>query len=154
MAENLVIESPDFDRISKGDPKAIKDGIFLLWAVMNDEIKTRIRQIREAKDLTEGGTQTEPSTASLDNYAIGDNRVLYFTGASNINLSGIGEGRTGRVLFIHVIGAGDITLLDDSASSFEENRILTNTGADVTLTTDQSAVLIYLNVRWRMLGIQ
>jgi len=150
MAENLVIESPDFDRIEAGDPRATRDGIFLLWAVLNDEVKKRIRQIREAKNLTDGGVQQVAFTVDQHNYDPGKGRVILSTGATAITISGLAEGTDGRLIVVHVVGSGTITLADDSASSFAENRLLTSTGADVALATDQTAALQYLNSRWRM----
>ena len=41
MAENLVIESPDFDEIRKETGTATEDAIRLLWFALNNEIKLR-----------------------------------------------------------------------------------------------------------------
>jgi hypothetical protein len=47
MPGQLVIESPDFERIKGGDLLAIADAIRLLWFVLNQEVKDTI----EIKDL-------------------------------------------------------------------------------------------------------
>ena len=41
MAENLVIESPDFDEIRKESGTSTEDAIRLLWFALNGEIKQR-----------------------------------------------------------------------------------------------------------------
>lgn len=41
MADNLVIESPDFDQIRKETGTATEDAVRLLWFALNNEIKLR-----------------------------------------------------------------------------------------------------------------
>lgn len=44
MAEQLVIESPDFDQIRKDAGTTVEDSIRLLWFTLNDEISKRRKQ--------------------------------------------------------------------------------------------------------------
>lgn len=44
MSDNLVIESPDFDRIEKESGYATKDAVNLLWLTLNQEIINRLKQ--------------------------------------------------------------------------------------------------------------
>lgn len=44
MAEQLVIESPDFDQIRKDAGVTVEDSIRLLWFTLNDEISKRRKQ--------------------------------------------------------------------------------------------------------------
>jgi len=154
MAENLVVEAPDFDRIDKGDPKATKNAILLLWTVLNYEIKTRIKQVREAKDLTEGAVLSVAWTADQHNLDPGEGRTILSTGTTAVDITGFSGGREGRVLILHVVGSASITLSDLNANSYTTNQIVTVTGGDTTVKTDETAILQYLNSRWRMWSVQ
>ena len=149
MAENLVIESPDFDRIEKGDYKATRDAVLLLWSVLNYETKTRIKQVRESKDLTEGSSLSVAWVADQHNFDPSEGRTILSTGSTAVDLTGLTGGRDGRILILFVVGSGTITLRDENASSYTTNQIITKTGASVDIATDETAVFQYLNLRWR-----
>jgi len=70
MAYNLSIESPDFDRIRKGDDKATENAVRLLWFVLNDEISRRRRGIREASQSAsyEGVLGSDVSLSTPNSY--------------------------------------------------------------------------------------
>lgn len=67
-----------------------------------------------------------------------------------------GTGALGRMLLLHNSTAFDMTLANESASSTALNRILTGTGADVTLTAASRAWLMYdvTDSRWILMGTQ
>lgn len=67
-------------------------------------------------------------------------------------ITGIANGFDGKKLYIVNVGSNDIILANQNASSTDTNRIITGTGADVTLSADQTATLIYDNTtqRWRI----
>lgn len=51
MAENLGIAAPDFGRILKNDPRALHDGIRLLWLAANELENRRRRQRAVWQDI-------------------------------------------------------------------------------------------------------
>lgn len=150
MAENLQISSPDFDRIKKGDFNAIHDAINLLWMVGNNEASVRARTVQQAQNRLSPKVQADAPLVGQNNYDGGDTSILSFEGATNFNLTGIRNGIDGWVRVIHNLGSGTITLKYESASSDASNRIDTVTAADKTVTTGQTAFLVYRNHRWRL----
>jgi hypothetical protein len=66
-------------------------------------------------------------------------------------VTGLATGTSGRRLFVTAIG-GPLVLANESASSVVANRIVTGTGADVTLAQGASAILTYdaSSQRWRL----
>lgn len=68
-------------------------------------------------------------------------------------VTGIANGLDGRILVIANAGSFDLVIANQSASSTAGNRIITGTGADVTVAADGTATLIYDNTtaRWRIL---
>jgi hypothetical protein len=70
------------------------------------------------------------------------------------NVTGIAQGLNGRLLFLVNIGAQNIVLQNENASSAAANRIITGTGADVTLAADDTAILWYdsTTARWRLVS--
>lgn len=67
-------------------------------------------------------------------------------------ITGIANGVSGREQRIFNVGAQNIVLANQNAGSAVGNRIITGTGADVTLAADASATLIYdgTTLRWRI----
>lgn len=70
------------------------------------------------------------------------------------NITGIAGGLNGRLLYLVNVGANPIVLKNQDAGSADANKIITGTGADVTLAADGVAVLQYDSVttRWRVLS--
>lgn len=68
------------------------------------------------------------------------------------DITGIAGGTTGRLLLIHNVGAQNIVLKDESASSAAGNRFALI--GDVTLATDAAVLLQYdaTSLRWRLIG--
>lgn len=101
--------------------------------------------------------ETAPAqiTANQNNYAPGTANYLqeWSTDASR-NITGVNVGTTvaGRMLRIINVGAFDIVLVNESASSSANNRFHNTTGADITLVAGQWAECVYLtaggNNRW------
>lgn len=149
MAENLVIEAPDFDEIEKKGGRATRDGINLLWSVLNEEIRVRRTTVRDAKQTLETKIDSSAPGAQQDNFDTTRSSIYYFTGAVAFNLTGIRNGVEGTFKFLHNTGAATVTIKYNSASSDATNRILTSTAADKALVTDQSILLLYINQRWR-----
>lgn len=149
MSDNLSVESPDFDRIRKGDFHSIEDAIRLFWFVINDEIKKRrtgdrlaVERVRtKVLQLSPSGNQN-----NIDTQGAG---VIVYTGASSVNVTGYIPRADGEVLLILVTGAGTITHQNQNASSDAGNRMIFQGAADVGVTTNKALFLIYQNTRWR-----
>ncbi len=76
------------------------------------------------------------------------------TGASR-NVTGIdATQRDNIILFLVNVGVQNVVVQNQNVGSVATNRIITGTGADVTLATDQHIILWYdtTTQRWRALG--
>ncbi len=106
--------------------------------------------------LTDARTGTPAALASGDNddYAIGVSDFLRLSanGAGSA-ITGLDEGRSGRKLVV-VNLANTLTLEHEDAASAAENRIITATGAAISLAVNDMAELIYdeISARWRVMG--
>lgn len=150
MSNNLTIESPQFEKIRKEAGQFTRDAINLLWTALNDTRAVERRDFRRASESIEPKVLTLAPSGSTDNLDLQGASVLSFTGASGQNLTGFRAPETGRsrILFIQVSGAGTITV-KHNATSENANRISTESGADVTLSTGKGMVLVYIEARWR-----
>lgn len=149
MAENLTIESPDFDRVRKGDPHATEDAVKLLWYVLNNEIKTRRQNDRSIASRLSPGINTHAPSAAVNNFDVTGIGFLVYTGSTAVDVSGYRAGVDGDILVIHVTGSATITHLHQSASSDAQNRIVTADGTSTAVATSKTLTLIYQNARWR-----
>lgn len=104
------------------------------------------------------GTVVSPTafSAQQDNLDVGEHVYIRVTSnaAASRNISGIINGRAGRVLIIDNVqtgGTGSIILLHESASSTAANRITTASGASITLALNDRVVLVYDSTaaRWK-----
>ena len=116
------------------------------------------RNIQEAVGyLTESSSGTPAALGAGDNddYSIGAFvdflRLLANGGGSAI--TGIDDGRTNRRLVV-VNLANTLTLEHEDTASTAENRIITATGAAISLAANDMAELIYddTSARWRVMG--
>lgn len=73
--------------------------------------------------------------------------------AGALSITGFGSPLDGRVLIICNVGANAFSLANQSASSTDVNRIITGTGAALSVGVDQSVTLVYDSTtqRWRVL---
>ena len=150
MAENLSIESPDFDRIKKGNPKAIEDAVRLLWLVLNEEMKQRRSGIRRTAERMNLKVVTFAPSANQNNVDTEGAGLVVFTGSSAVNVTGYrAPSVDGAVLVVHVTGSATITHQDQHASSDATNRMVFQAGADKAVATNKSLILMYQNTRWR-----
>jgi len=69
-------------------------------------------------------------------------------------ITGIANGLNGRIVMIANVGANDLVLSNQNASSTAANRIITGTGLDLTLVADETAWIIYDSTtsRWRVMS--
>lgn len=150
MAENLSIESPDFDRIKKGDNHATEDAIRLLWFVLNDEMKKRRTGDRRIEQRLSPKLVTFAPSGNINNVDLDGAGLVVYTGASSVDVTGYrAPGEDGDIIFVLVTGAGTITHKSQSASSDSFNRFVFQGAADVAVTTNKALVFIYSNARWR-----
>lgn len=79
--------------------------------------------------------------------------VLRLDCDANRDITGIAGGADGRMIVIHNIGSGHITLKHQSASSSAANRFKFPTTYDFNITVDASVALWYdgTSARWRLL---
>jgi hypothetical protein len=91
-------------------------------------------------------------TADKNNYDVGPGEFFRISSDAARNITGILGGTDNRTIYISNVGAFTITLQDQNAGSTAANRIITGTGADVALATDDNAILKYdvLTNRWRL----
>lgn len=153
MARNQTVESPNFEKIAAEAGQFTSDAVNLLWSAINDTRDTERRDARQNQEVVAPKVLTLTPSASVDNLDLQGASVLSFEGASGQNLTGFRAPETGRtrVLYIQVLGAGTITV-KNNATSETPNRILTQTGADVALTTNLGMILVYLSSRWRQVA--
>ena len=92
-------------------------------------------------------------TADQNNYAIGDGHAFRLSSDAARNVTGIIGGVNGRLVLLVNAGAQNIVLINESASSTDVNRIITGTGADVTLAGAENTFMIYdgVSARWRLI---
>lgn len=153
MAENLSIESPDFDRIRKGEGHATEDAIRLLWYVLNNEIKSRRQGDRLISDRLGPKVLARAPTGGENNVDTQGAGIIFYTGATSVAITGYRAGEEGDILFIHVTGAGTITHNNQDANSDAGNRFVFQAGANKAVATNRSLVLQYFNTRWRELSL-
>lgn len=101
---------------------------------------------------------TTPATLAAgnnNNYAIGNAGALRLAApGGGSTITGIAGGVNGRIVIIFNVSANSIVIANQSASSTAANRIITGSGANVTLAADDAVQLWYdsTTARWRMMN--
>ena len=150
MSTNLSIESPDFDRIRKGDFSSIDDAIRLLWFVANEEARLRRSADRRIEDRLSPRVVTFAPSANQNNVDTEGAGLVVYTGSDAVNITGYrAPGADGDVLLVIVTGSATITHMNQNASSDAGNRMLFQGAADVGVTTNKALMLTYQSSRWR-----
>ena len=149
MASNLTIESLDFDQIEHDAKSATRNGLYLIWLALNNEIKLRRQLIKDTKDTDEGKIFSTSPTAQVDNLDVERSATVLFEGTTNFTLTGIRNGVEGQRLILFNNNTATITLGHDNAGSDAANRMLLDTGANKTLAQNAAIMLLYLASRWR-----
>lgn len=152
MAINLQVESPAFDRIRKGDPVAIEDGVRLVWFALNNLYRTEGQDFLAASRTMKPYVKSDAPAAGQDNYDVGDASILLFTGGTAFNLTGIRNGLQGRIVIVFNLGTATVTMKHEVTSD-AANRIDMAGAADKGVATLKGMILIYLNARWRELSL-
>ena len=149
MPQAQSIEAPDFDQIEKESGRATRDGMRLLWGVANFEHRQRRKGDRRLEGRLSPKVLYLAPTVSQNNLDTQDAGVLYYTGASSVNITGYLSREEGDIIFIHVAGAGTISHTNQDAASDATNRFVNNGAATVAAATNQSIMYIFLDSRWR-----
>ena len=94
----------------------------------------------------------EQITADQNNYSLPDAILCRFSTDAARTITGFGGAKAGLKMIANV-GVNNLVLANDSASSDAENRILTHSGANITLSAGQLAIMTYdfTSGRWRAL---
>jgi hypothetical protein len=125
-----------------------------------DATKTLAAQYLETgTNFVQGSIVATPTALSADanNYAPSDASLWRISSTSSFNITGI-ESRyvlVGRNLTLINVGANPIVLLNESGASSSFNRIITGTGASITISSNKSTQLTYdfTSQRWRVIGL-
>jgi hypothetical protein len=92
-------------------------------------------------------------TSNQDNYSPGVGLEQEWSSDASRNVTGMLAGQDGEIRWVYNVGAQDIVLQHENASSSAANRWLTSTGADVTLAAGGVARARYRGgavTRWRV----
>jgi hypothetical protein len=89
-------------------------------------------------------------TADANNFSLTDAILSRFSTDAARTITGFAGAKSG-VKIIANVGSNNLVLANDSASSDAENRILTHSGANITLSAGQLAIMTYdfTSARWR-----
>lgn len=108
--------------------------------------------------LSLGETDITLVNGNNDNIAIGYATYVRISGpTATFTIRGIAGGERGRLVFIRNTTAYDMDIANENAGSTAANRIITQTGADLTSSTGpSSAVLLYdaTTARWIVIATQ
>ena len=152
MADNKTIEEPEFDSIRKESGDATANAIQTLWYALNEIDSQRRAGVRRAREVDEPKPLIVAPTTDQDNFDSEGAGIIVFNSGSAFPFSGIRSPTTGRRIVLHNLGAGTVTVEHNNAGSDAANRIFTDTGANKSLTTGTSMILIYLS-GWREVNL-
>jgi len=124
----------------------------------SEQVNTNFRSVSDCLVLV-GGGELSPAqiTSNQNDFSTVDSAgekagVLRLTSDASRTITGLSNGCKGRNLSIINVGSFDIVLANQSGSSVAANRIITGTGADLTVTSDDVVKLYYdsTTARWRV----
>lgn len=153
MGSQLTIESPNFDRIRKGDGVAIENAIRLLWFVANDAADIERRETQYSRNSANYATLTLAPTTNQDNLDMKGAGTVLFVTSTAVNLTGVRNGVQGAFRILANLGSATITIQHENAGSDASNRISMAGAADKSLATSKFMLLHYLNSRWREVSL-
>jgi hypothetical protein len=121
----------------------IDDGV-----ITDQEIIDQIQTVIPDKRLDE--TSPTQLTADVNNFSLADAILTRFSSNAARTITGFAGAKAG-VKIVANVGSFNVVLANNSASSDAENRILTHSGANITLTPGQLALMTYdfTSARWR-----
>jgi hypothetical protein len=91
-------------------------------------------------------------TANQDNYSPSAGMFQRWSSDASRNVTGMVAGVAGEIRYVWNVGANDIVLQNENASSTAANRFANSTGADITLGANKCALCMYdaTSSRWRV----
>ena len=124
----------------------------------SEQLNVNFNNIKTCTQLLGGGefspaqitsNQNDFSTVDLNSDLVG---VLRLTSDASRTITGFANGEQGRTLTIINAGSFDIVIANQSGSSSASNRVITGTGANLTVESDDITVLYYdsTTARWRV----
>ena len=130
--------------------------------IINDNVwdttKTLAAQYLETgTNYIQGEVVASPTqlTADVNNYAPSNASTWRLSSDASRNITGLLSTyiMVGRILTIINVGSNNIVIQNLNTGSTSTNRIITGTGADITLTANKSSQLIYdfTTLNWRVI---
>lgn len=112
------------------------------------DIQDQIKVILPDKPLDEA--TPAQITADINNFSLADAILTRFSTDAARTITGFGGAKAG-IKWIANVGGFNLVLAHDNASSDAENRILSHSLANITLTPGQYAIMTYdfTSTRWR-----
>lgn len=116
----------------------------------------RLVRVLQAGDANVDGAQVtkEQITANQANYLLDPGVLFRLSTDAPRTIHGFAGGTSGRLAGIVNVGANNLVIANQSATAEAANRVITGTGADVTLTAGQTCLIQYdsQTQRWRIIG--
>lgn len=130
----------------------------VIWAEYRPIIRGLDYYTEDASsDISWTGDITPPQiTAQQDDYnptGLSTASTLRLNSDASQDITGLQGGADGRIILVHNIGAQDIVLKDENASSSAANRFALN--SDVTIQADNLVFMQYdsTSTRWRVIAV-
>lgn len=114
----------------------------------------QVRQVIIAQNNADVAQVSPPQvTADQNNYALPEAELVRLSTDASRTFTGFTPPQRGRFVICNV-GAQNVVIANDSASSTDVNRVLCHTGANITLNANESVTIIYdfVSTRWRTVG--
>lgn len=119
------------------------------------KLEQRLGGLVRSQPLFDVGNEDTPAqfTANQNNLTPGNYDILRLSSDTSRNLTGIADGRKGRILQLVNTGSNDIVIKHQDGSSTDINRFLVSGGTDMTLGAGQRASAYYDSTtqRWRVM---
>lgn len=117
---------------------------------LDREIIEEIRTDDPIDDKPLDEVSPDQITADQNNYSLPDAILTRFSTDASRTITGFAGSKAG-IKIIANVGSNDLILANNSGSSDAENRILTHSGANITLGAGQLAIMTYdfTSARWR-----
>lgn len=157
MADSLKAKqkfsSPNTEQITDPEVKLFSEdlakGLLNAFRDVYDDLKLLLIRLTRHQTLAFSPAQI---TAAKNNYDPGEGALLRLSTDAPRNITGFSGGTDGRRLMIINVGAQNIVLTHQDAASLAANRILSQTGANVTMAGDAIQEIIYdaVTLRWRI----
>lgn len=154
-AADLTLVDADGAPLIASDPTAKTVGIAGTTTADANGIQTGNVEATGTQRHTGAGVVTPAQiTANTNDYTptgLASARVLRLSTNASRNLTGIVAQPTGTVLSLCNVGASDLVLVHESGASLAANRFVLPGSANLTLTANGAAQLIYdgTSARWR-----